>query len=44
MGELLGYSRISTIEQNTRLQTDALGDPALAATGAEPIQPRPGVG
>ena len=24
MGELLGYSRISTIEQNSRLQTDAL--------------------
>jgi DNA invertase Pin-like site-specific DNA recombinase len=24
MGDLLGYARISTLEQNSRLQTDAL--------------------
>ncbi len=24
MGDLLGYARVSTLEQNSRLQTDAL--------------------
>ena len=24
MGDLLGYARVSTVEQNSRLQTDAL--------------------
>jgi DNA invertase Pin-like site-specific DNA recombinase len=24
MGDLLGYARVSTVEQNARLQTDAL--------------------